>query len=459
MAAESLESVALKIIKAIRDLRKLQSNTTQSIKGIADNFNDTPDNTIPVSILWKEKTETDNQLLPVSDQVLFSVQFLKYLEKVITQLLALITLANDYSRRNNEADTDVDTFDTTSIRLFFLSLAQQHMMCTQGISFSSNGPKMSKFREQFLKQFLKDAAVAENDEKEASGQATTYVGGDTNKKTFDTTLEALTQSDYSRPATSSLASIIKTQNQEARWTPTDATAEFETSVQTSALLVTTTAITGKGADGDKKMKKYFYDFIEVLLGATKAQALKTELAGMFERQPLPCHPIIAPHAEIADQLTWPNEVLRKAEDQFTHQKTVRVLEVTLEGTTPREVLKPTHLTVEKVPKPALEGATPQKPLQHTRPTGETVLGDVSLHPTEPTGERTTGSRPITGRATKSASVLSPTSPIPTPPMLTQPVRAPLHRLAPIAVVSTPIKKSHIRVPLAAHNPIKVGPDV
>ncbi|KAJ1476589.1 hypothetical protein T484DRAFT_1750529 [Baffinella frigidus] len=175
---------------------------TQSVKGIAENFNDTPDLSIPVQVVWEEKTETDNRLLPVSDQVLFSVQFLPYLDQMITQLIALIQLANDYNQRNLEANTDVDTLKTTLLRLIFLSQAQQHMMCakavsnndTKGTSFASNSLKMRKFREQFLERFPEEVVVAENAGKGASGQATTYVGGDVNMKTFHKTLDELTES-------------------------------------------------------------------------------------------------------------------------------------------------------------------------------------------------------------------------------------------------------------------------
>ncbi|KAJ1465807.1 hypothetical protein T484DRAFT_1757155 [Baffinella frigidus] len=414
MAAKSLDAITSQIVEKIRDFRKLQNNITQSIKGAAIDVTDAQELSIPVQVGYTERTQTDSKLIPASDQVLFSVQFLPTLDHIITQLIALIDLANDYSRRNNAADTDVNTFETTTLRLKFLSLAQQHVMCwkavsntdMRGISFSSK-LNMIKFREQFLQRSLEDVVATENVEKEANGQATTHVGGDINKKMFDTTLEKSTKStnylksskyyqdaeprdtlDANRwgvltTTITSVEKIVKDMMQ-VIFTPTEAytlntkvktefvthllafyycadnVTEFENAVQTSALLVTTTAITGKGAAGDKKMKDYFYDFIAALFDVTKAQALKKQLdekAGMFERKPLPYHPINVPPADIADQLTWPTEVLQKAADQFTRQNTVGVPKHALKDATQREVLNP-----------ALKDATLQKPLQPTRPT-------------------------------------------------------------------------------------------
>ncbi|KAJ1463845.1 hypothetical protein T484DRAFT_1758534, partial [Baffinella frigidus] len=350
MATKSLESVGPKIVGGIIQLIKLRNNITQSAQGAAIHANDAQELTTPPEVGWKEKTQTGSELIPASGQVLFSAGLLSTLDDIIKQLTDLIELANDYSRRNSEANTDVDTFKTTKLRLEFLSLAQEYMMCwkadsdtdTSGISFSSNGDNMIRFRDQFFKQSLEDmvtaenaekVVAAENAEKVANGQAITYIGEDVNKNTFQTTLDKLTKLTkclksskyYAKPkhtldahrwrivtkTITSVEEIVKDMRQ-VSFTPTEAytpnkrmkTAfatyllsffycadnvdEFENAVQTSALLVTTTAITGKGAAGDKQMQEYFYDFIAALFDATKAQALKKELdkeAGMFKRTP------------------------------------------------------------------------------------------------------------------------------------------------------------------------------
>ncbi|KAJ1465096.1 hypothetical protein T484DRAFT_3639518 [Baffinella frigidus] len=500
MAAKSLDAITSQIVEKIIDFRKLQNNITQSIKGAAIDVTDAQELSIPVQVGYTERTQTDSKLIPASDQVLFSVQFLPILDHIITQLIALIDLANDCNQRNSAANTDVDTLETTALRLQFLSLAQEHAMCwkaisntdMRGISFSSDGLNMIRFREQFLKQSLEDMVATENVEKEANGQATSHVGGDINKKMFDTTLEELTKStnylksskyyqdaeprdtlDANRwgvltTTITSVEEIVKDMRQVGfthteAYTPdtkvktlfvtpvlsffycADDDTEFQNAVQTSALLVTTTAITGKGVHGDKQMKEYFYDFIAALFGATKKQTLKNELdkkADMFERTQLSYYTINVPYADIADQLVWPKEVLQKAADQFTRQKTVRVLEVTLKDATPGGVLKPAlkDATPRKVLKPALEDATLQKPLQPIRPTTA--------------GKRATTPRPPSGRVHRLGSMLPPASPMPTPPTET-----PGRKLTPMPVVPTLIQESHLRVPLKAPPPTKFDPDV
>jgi hypothetical protein len=454
MAAMSLESVGPKIVDAISQLRISQNNITQSVRCESIDFTDAQELTNPPEEAWEEKNQTT-----ASDQVLFSVGFLSILDDIIAQLTTLTELANDCNGRNSDANTDVDTFETTTLRLRFLSLAQQHLQCwkaisridTRGISFSSNGPKMIEFREKFLEECLEDMVTAENAEKlvaaenaekVANGQATTYTREGVNMKTIQPTLDELTKStkylkfsQYCQDRNpeepldahkwgivtntiTTVEEIVEAMGQvsfipiEKAYTPTkkvkiesvnrvisafycaDNGTEFENAVQASARLVTTTAITGKGEAGDKQMKVYFYDFITALFGATKAQALKTELdkeaqkkelTGMFERTPVPYYTIKVPLAEIADQLTWPAEVRLKARELFTRQKAVGVLEVTLKEATQREVLKPT-----------LKDATPQKPLQ-------------PIHPTRPDGKRATTPRPDSGRVHGTASVLSPTS--------------------------------------------------
>ncbi|KAJ1464321.1 hypothetical protein T484DRAFT_3645959 [Baffinella frigidus] len=453
MAAKSLESVGPKIEKVINQLIKLRNNITQSAKGVVIHVTDAQDLSISVGDGWLE-TKTDSKLIPASPQVLFSAGFLPILDDIITQLTTLTELANEYSRRNSEANTDVDTFETTKLRLEFLSLAQQHVMCWKAISdtdtsdssFSSNGPKMSNFREQFLKESLEDMVA----EKKDNGQETTYMGEDVNKKTFQTTLDELTKStnclklspyyQYAKPedpldthrlgimtnTITTVEEIVKDMGQ-VSFTPTEAytpdkrmktefvnhllsffycadnVTEFEKAVQTSALLVTTTAITGKGADGDNKMKEYFYNFIEALFDATKAQALKKELdkkADMFKRKSFAYYTIKVPDAESADQLTWSKEVRQKAAELFS-QKAVRVLE------------------------DALKDATPQKHPQHIRPKVEKVLREWDM--VQPASERETiALHPPNGRGTE-----SPTSHTSTPawpsrlaPMTKEPTKEP-----------------------------------
>ncbi|KAJ1464264.1 hypothetical protein T484DRAFT_1758227 [Baffinella frigidus] len=451
MAAMSLESVGPKIVDAIIQLRISQDNITQSVTGDAIDFTEVQELTTSVGDAWAEKNQTT-----ASDQVLFSVGFLKILDGIITQLTTLTELANDCNVRNSDANTDVDTFETTALRLRFLSLAQQHLQCWKAISgtdmrdisFSSNGPKMIKFREKFRKESLEDMVAAENVVKVPTGQATTYTIEGVNLKTIQPALDELTKSTNclksspyyqdANPAESLemkwlgiLTSTIKTVEEiveamrqvsftpiEEAYTPTkqvksevlnrvvsafycaDDRHEFNYTVQTSARLVTTTAITGKGEAGDKKMKEYFYDFIKALFGATKAQALKTELdkeaqkkehTGMFVRTVKEYYTIKVPERKVAEQLIWSEEVRQTAADLFTRQKTVGVPKPALEDATQMEVLEP-----------AIEVTPTQKPLQHT-------------HPTKPAGKRTTTPRLDSGRNHVTTSELSPTSHPSTPP--------------------------------------------
>ncbi|KAJ1465749.1 hypothetical protein T484DRAFT_3635742 [Baffinella frigidus] len=512
MATKSLESVGPKIVDGIIQLRKSQSNITQSAKGVAIHVNDAQDYSIPVEKAWEEKTQTDSKLIPASPQVLFSAGFLPTLDDIITQLIALTKLANDCNQRNSAANTDVDTLETTALRLQFLSLAGEHAMCwkavsgidTRGISFSSNGDNMIRFREQFLKKSLEDmvtaenaekVVAAENAEKVANGQATTYTREVVNMKTFDTTLEKLTKltnclksSKYYQDAkpedtldahrwgivTSTITTVeeIVTDMRQVSFTPTDAYTPdtkvktmfvthllsffycadnvnvFENAVQTSALLVTTTAITGKGAAGDKQMKEYFYDFIAALFGATKKQTLKQELdkkAGMFERKSFKYYTIDAPSAEIAYQLIWSKEVRQKAADLFS-QKAVRVLEHALEDTTPRGVLEP-----------AIEVTPTHNPLKPVHQKVDKVLREWD--PVQPASERETiALRPPSGRTHTLVSVFPPASPMPTPPTET-PGRKLLAPISGAPQEHTPIQQSHRRVPLKAPTRIKGDPDV
>ncbi|KAJ1464107.1 hypothetical protein T484DRAFT_3647853, partial [Baffinella frigidus] len=439
MAAKSLEVVGPKLEKVIKKLTTSHFNITQSATGAAIHANDAQELTTPPEDAWEEKTQTGSKLIPANPMVLFSVGFLPILDDIIIQLTTLTELANEYSRRNSEANTDVDTLETTKLRLEFLSLAQQHVMCwkaisdtdTSGISFSSNNDNMIKFRAKFLKLGQEDMVAAENAEKVANGQAITYKGEDVNKKTFDTTLEKLTKStkrlklspyyQYAKPedpldthrleimtnTITTVEEIVEAMGQvsftpiEEAYTPTtqvktafltnllafyycaDGPDEFPYAVQTSARLVTTTAITGKGEAGDKKMKEYFYDFIKALFGATEAQALKTELdkeaqkkehTGMFVRTVKEYYTIKVPERKVAEQLIWSKEVRQTAADLFTRQKTVGV------------------------PKPALEDATQQKPFQPTCPTTP--------------GKHETNPRPKSGRVTTGGSSKRNLTPIP-----------------------------------------------
>ncbi|KAJ1464257.1 hypothetical protein T484DRAFT_1758233 [Baffinella frigidus] len=496
MAAKSLELVGPKIEMAINQLRTSQNNITQSATGAAIHVNDAQELSIPVQVGYTERTHTGSELIPASDQVLFSVGFLLILDDIIIQLTDLTELANAYSRRNSEANTDVDTLKTTKLRLEFLSLAQEHMMCRKAISdtdtsdssFSANGPKMSKFREQFLRKSIDDMVA----EKKKNGQAT--MGQDITKKTFQTTLDQLTKStnclkfspwyqdaksggplDAHRwgimtKTITSVEEIVKDMEEivkdtgQVSFTPTEAYTpdkkmettfavyllsffycaddvhEFNYTVQTSALLVTTTAITGKGADGDNKMKEYFYDFIEALFDATQAQALKQELdkkADMFKRTPLPYYTIKVPYAEIADQLAWPTEVRLKARELFT-QKAVRVPKHAPKDATQMEDLKP-----------VIEVNPTHNPLKPVHQTVDKVLRERD--PVQPASKReTTTPRPPSGRVHGLGSMLPPASPMPTPPTET-----PGRKLTPMPVVPTLIQESHLRVPLKAFPPHQV----
>jgi hypothetical protein len=482
MAAKSLELVGPKIIDAINQMIKSQNNITQSATGAAIHANDAQELSIPVQFGFTERTHTGSELIPASDQVLFAVGFLPILDNIIIKLTDLTELANEYSRRNSEANTDVDTFKTTTRRLQFLSLAEEHVMIwkatvgtdMRGISFSSNSDNMIKFREQFFKQSLDDMDA----EKMKNGQAT--MGQVITKKTFQTTLGELTKltnrlkySKYCQDANPAeplqrdrlgivtktirtvekivedMEEIVKDTGQ-VSFTPTEAytpdkrmkTAvvnlllsffycadnvdEFKNAVQTSALLVTTTAITGKGAAGDKQMQGYFYNFIEALFDTTKAQALKKELdkkADKFKRTPSPCYTINVPSAKIADQLEWPTEVRLKAADLFT-QKAVRVPKHAPKDATQMEDLKP-----------VIEVNPTQEPPNHVR-------GLLPCPPSEGTPRSRADPSPLrTPRPGSGRGTESPTSPVP-------------GGLLPLIPQSRLIPKGPLR-PL----PIKFDPDV